>query len=121
MENYIKVKLPLYVKISLVLISIALIFIGLELGAGLMVPLCFSFLFALLLHPLCVKLESWRFPRVLAIFICLVAIIIVLGIILYFITSQILSFGEDLPGLQAKFTELLNNLHQYVSKTFGIN
>jgi predicted PurR-regulated permease PerM len=121
MENYIRVKLPIYVKISLVLISLALIFVGLELGASLMVPLCFSFLFALLLHPLCVKLESWRFPKVLAIFICLIAIIIVLGVILYFITSQILSFGEDLPGLQAKFGELLDSMHQYVSKTFGIN
>lgn len=121
MENYIRVKQPLYVKVSLILISIALIFVALELGASLLVPLCFSFLFALLLHPLCAKLESLRFPKVLAIFICLIAIFVMIGIILYFITSQILSFGEDLPELQQKFNELLNSLHQYVSRTFGIN
>lgn len=121
MENSIKVKQPLYVKVSLMLISIALIFVALELGASLMVPLCFSFLFALLLHPLCAKLESLRFPKVLAIFICLITIIVVLGFILYFITSQILSFGEDLPELQNKFYELINRIHQYVSQTFGIN
>src|SRR5690348_1948312 len=108
MENYIRVKQPLYVKISLILISLALIFVALELGASLMVPLCFSFLFALLLHPLCVKLENLRLPRVLAIFICLITIIVVLGVILYFIFTQLLSFGEQLPQLQEKFLVLLD-------------
>lgn len=120
MDNSIKVKQPLYVKVGFILISIALIFYGLYLGSGLLVPLCFSFLFALLLHPLCVKLESLRFPKVLAIFICLITIIVVLGVILYFITSQLLNFGEDLPGLQAKFNELLNIVHEFIADTFGM-
>lgn len=120
MENYVKVKQPLYVKISLVLISVALILVALELGDSLLVPLCFSFLFALLLHPLCTKLESLRMPRVLAIFICLIVIIIVVGILLYFISSQLLSFGEDLPELQKKLELLLEEIHTFISQTFGI-
>jgi predicted PurR-regulated permease PerM len=120
MENYIKVKQPLYVKISLVLISLALIVVALELGDSLLVPLCFSFLFALLLHPLCTKLESWRMPRVLAIFICLVAIMVVLGVVLYFISAQLLSFGADLPELQNKLGLLLEKIHGFISQTFGI-
>ena len=120
MENYVKVKQPLYVKISLVLISVALILVALELGDSLLVPLCFSFLFALLLHPLCTKLESLRLPRVLAIFICLIVIIIVVGILLYFISSQLLSFGEDLPELQKKLELLLEEIHTFISQTFGI-
>jgi predicted PurR-regulated permease PerM len=120
MENFINVKQPLYVKIGFILLSIALILMGLYLGAGLLVPLCFSFLFALLLHPLCLKLESLRLPRVLAIFICLLTIIVVLGVILYFITAQLLNFGEDLPGLQVKFNQLLNVIHEFIADTFGV-
>jgi predicted PurR-regulated permease PerM len=120
MENYVRVKQPLYVKISLVLISVSLIIVALELGDSLLVPLCFSFLFALLLHPLCTKLESLRMPRVLAIFICLIVIMIVVGILLYFISSQLLSFGEDLPELQKKLELLLEEIHTFISQTFGI-
>jgi predicted PurR-regulated permease PerM len=113
MENYVKVKQPLYVKISLILISMALIITALELGDSLLVPLCFSFLFALLLHPLCTKLESLRMPRVLA-------IMVVIGIILYFISAQLLSFGADLPELQKKFSLLLEDLQSFIANTFGI-
>lgn len=120
MEKSPKVTLPLYLKIGIVLLSIALILLGLYLGAGLLIPLCFSFLFALLMHPLCVKLESWKFPRILAIFICLITIILALGVILYFISSQLLSFGEDLPALQAKIIELLDRLHKFIADTFGV-
>jgi predicted PurR-regulated permease PerM len=120
MENYVKVKQPLYVKISLMLISLALIIVALELGDSLLVPLCFSFMFALLLHPICAKLESLRLPRVLAIFICLIAIMVVIGILLYFISSQLLSFGSDLPELQKKFGVLVEKIHGFISSTFGI-
>lgn len=120
MENYVRVKQPLFVKISLVLISVAIIVVALELGDSLLVPLCFSFLFALLLHPLCNKLESLRLPRVLAIFICLITVMISVGVLLYFISSQLLSFGADLPELQKKLGLLLEQMHSFISQTFGI-
>jgi predicted PurR-regulated permease PerM len=121
MENYINVRQPLYVKVAFVLVSLALIILAMDLGSGLLVPLCFSFLFALLLHPLCSRLERWRVPRVLAIFMCLIVVILVIAAILYFITTQLMNFGEDLPQLQKRFNELINELHSFISSTFGIN
>jgi predicted PurR-regulated permease PerM len=98
-----------------------LIVLGLDLAAGLLVPLSFSFLFALLLHPLSARLESWKVPRVLAIFICLIVIIAVLVGIMYFIIAQLMNFGDDLPELQARFNQLLAELQGFIAERFGVN
>ncbi len=121
MEKYIKIEQPLYVKITMALISVAIVLYGLDLASGLLVPLSFSFLFAILLHPLCSRLERWRVPRVLAIFICLIIIIAVLVGILFFITAQMMNFGEDLPGLQQKFDQLLGEMQVFVTNNFGVD
>ncbi|MBD0256483.1 MAG: AI-2E family transporter [Cytophagales bacterium] len=121
MEKYVKFEQPLYVKVAMVLISLALLLWGLSLGAGLLVPLSFSFLFALLLHPLSARLESWKVPRVLAIFICLIVIIAALVGIMYFIVSQLMNFGDDLPELQARFNQLLAEIQGFIAERFGVN
>ncbi len=121
MEKYVKFEQPLYVKVAMVLISLALLLWGLDLGAGLLVPLSFSFLFALLLHPLSARLESWKVPRVLAIFICLIVIIAALVGIMYFIISQLMNFGDDLPELQARFNQLLAEIQGFIAERFGVN
>jgi predicted PurR-regulated permease PerM len=121
MEKYVKFEQPLYVKVAMVLIILALLLWGLDLGAGLLVPLSFSFLFALLLHPLSARLESWKVPRVLAIFICLIVIILALVGIMYFIIAQLMNFGDDLPELQARFNQLLAELQGFIAERFGVN
>jgi predicted PurR-regulated permease PerM len=121
MEKYVKFEQPLYVKVAMVLIILALLLWGLDLGAGLLVPLSFSFLFALLLHPLSARLESWKVPRVLAIFICLIVIIAALVGIMYFIIAQLMNFGDDLPELQARFNQLLAELQGFIAERFGVN
>jgi predicted PurR-regulated permease PerM len=121
MEKYVKIEQPLYVKVAMVLISLALLLWGLDLASGLLVPLSFSFLFALLLHPLSARLESWKVPRVLAIFICLIVIIAALVGIMYFIISQLMNFGDDLPELQARFNQLLAELQGFIAQRFGVN
>jgi len=121
MEKYVKFEQPLYVKVAMVLISLALLLWGLDLGAGLLVPLSFSFLFALLLHPLSARLESWKVPRVLAIFICLIVIIAALVGIMYFVIAQLMNFGDDLPELQARFNQLLAELQGFIATRFGVN
>jgi predicted PurR-regulated permease PerM len=120
MKEPIHIRLPLYAKVALILISLALIVVTLKLGHGILVPLAFAFLFAMLLHPLCVRLEALKVPRILAIFTCLIAIMLAIGLILYFITAQIMRFSQDIPELQARFNEIVNELQNYVDDTFGI-
>ena len=60
------VKFPFYARLALTLFAIALILLFMWIGKSLLVPLFFSFLVAILLHPLVKFFEKKRFPRALA-------------------------------------------------------
>ncbi len=59
-------RLPFYARLALTLFAIALILLFMWIGKSVLVPLFFSFLASILLHPVVVYLEKRRFPRVLA-------------------------------------------------------
>ncbi len=120
MENPRIVQLPIYAKITFILISLALLWIFLVQMAGLLIPISFSLLFALLLHPLCVRLEGWRVPRVLAITICLILLVVVVIGILMGIVAQLTDFADILPELQNKFLTLFNDAQTWIRTEFGV-
>jgi len=120
MEHPRTVHLPIYAKVTFVLISIALIWIFMVQMSGVLIPLSFSLLFALLLHPLCVWLENWRIPRVFAIMICLIVLVVVIAGILMVIISQLTDFADIVPDLQKKFLTLFNDTQQWIRTEFGV-
>ena len=86
-----------------------------------LVPLAFSLLLAILLNPLASRLQVWKIPRVLAIVIALLAALIIIAAIGYFLSSQIAGFTDQLPLLKQKFTALLLQLQKEASERFGLN
>ena len=108
------------VRIAAVLIALSLIIYGLILLRSIIVPLAFSALFAVLLYPLCKRLERWRFSRIWAILVCIVVMIAVLGLLLTFISTQVMSFGEILPQLTERTNQLLASMQVWVENTFNL-
>lgn len=120
MENSKITKEPFYKKATIILIGIFLFFYMLSLLEDLLVPLAFAALFAILLSPLYNKFIVWRIPKVLSIILTLLIAIIVIAAFFYFLSNQILQFGEMLPNLKLKFKETLHELEFWVESTFGI-
>jgi predicted PurR-regulated permease PerM len=88
--------------------------------ADILVPIAFSLLLAILLNPLYSRLVNMRVPKILAIFLTLLIAILVLAGLLYFLSSQIIQFGDMAPLLQKKFSQILTDLQTWVEATFGI-
>ncbi len=59
-------KFPFYARLAFILFAIALILLFMYVGRTVLVPLFFSFLVAILLHPVVRFLEKKGFPRPLA-------------------------------------------------------
>ena len=114
-------QLPAYAKLVCVLLSIVTIVYGLYALQGLLIPLVFAILFAVLLFPLAQRLENWRVPRILAIILCLILTLAVIVAILYGVSMQISSFAEVMPKLVERGNEYLNDLQTYAYKTFNID
>jgi predicted PurR-regulated permease PerM len=111
---------PLYAKLGMILLFLFLLFYGIFLGQHILVPLGFSFLFAVLLRPLEVAILRLHIPRVIAILlVILISILIVAGIIV-FISSQIASFMSDIPAVKRNLEDLWTQSQGWVARTFHL-
>ena len=94
---------------------------GLHTLQGLLVPLVFAILFAVLLLPLARRLEGWRVPRILAVLLCLVLTLAVISGVLYAVSMQVSNFAEVIPQLIERGNTYLNQIQNYADEQFNID
>jgi len=90
-------------------------------GQSILVPLSFAGLFSIILMSPCDYLEKRKMPRTLAAAISVLLFLIVISIILYFISSQLISFQNDLPKLGVQLQQALTDLELWVQQRFHIS
>ena len=111
---------PFYIKSTVVLFGLMLLVFALFTLKGILAPIAFALIIAILLNPLVGKLHSMGIKRILAIAISLILAILIVGGILYFISSQIMHFGDNLPVLKQKFNEHLMHLQNWIAVKFNV-
>ena len=104
MEN--QTDAPFYQKLSFTLISLALICVALIYGKDIILPVLFSILLANILLPLTHYLTKRKFNKLLSIVLPLFLSIIVGAGILYFLSSQVINFVDDVPALKERVNEV---------------
>jgi AI-2 transport protein TqsA len=113
-------RFPFYARMALTLFAIALILLFMWIGKSVLVPLFFSFLASILLHPVVVYLEKRRFPRVLAAGITLFVFMVLFLGLFYFFTRQLIRLSRDLPSLQARVLEKWQDVQDWISDKYHI-
>lgn len=114
-------KRPFYFKASLVLLMLVLTGVILFLGADIIVPFAFSILLAILLIPMNQYLERRKFSRVNAISLSLLVSFFILGLLIYFLSTQVMAFIDDIPEMRRKINELILMLQKWLQGKFGIS
>lgn len=113
-------QLPRYLKYTVILFAIILIFYVLIVAKSLLIPISFGLVLSLLLHPLCTKLERLRLPRIAAVSIAILFIIIIIATVLYIISTQFGRIASDLTEIGDKINLLIARAQNYFEHTFGI-
>jgi predicted PurR-regulated permease PerM len=111
---------PFYLKATVILFGIILLVYVLFNLQDIMIPLAFALIFAILLNPLYTWFQNHKIPKILSIIITLLLAFIVLGAILYFLSSQIAKFSDTLPLLKQKFSTLTTEFGQWAQLHFGV-
>ncbi|HNU47358.1 MAG TPA: AI-2E family transporter [Bacteroidia bacterium] len=111
---------PYYIRITIKLLLGFLIFYILHVAQDVLIPLTVAVLLTFLLMPVSNKLIKWKFPPTIAILCSILLALVVVAGLFYFFYSQIVSFAEDLPLLQAKLLEKVEFLQHFVNETFRI-
>lgn len=90
------------------------------LASDLVVPLAFATFLAIVMLPLVKKLERRGVKPALAITLVLLGTVIILGLLIWVVVTQIVSLVNDLPNLQAQFENYINRTSGKL-KDFGVS
>ncbi len=113
-------RLPSAQKFSFFLLSIILVFYVLITAKMFLYPLALAVLFAYLLYPLTNFLEKKRFPRILAILICIILLLTVITFTVFFVYRKLGVFVGDFPTFRVKAISRIDELEKTISSLFGI-
>ena len=115
-------KFPFYIRLAFILIILIAGSYICILGANLVVPLLFSFLFAILILPVANFLENkFKLPRSIAAIISVILLMVSVSFIIYILGAQITTLSNEWPSLKAQLEILLRNLQNWMADTLHIN
>ncbi|MBC7888865.1 MAG: AI-2E family transporter [Ferruginibacter sp.] len=112
-------KPPFYQQLSLTLISLTIICYAIFIGQDILVPLVFSILLAILLLPVTNFLERKKLPRAIANIIGILLAFLFIGGIVYFLSSQISGFMQDLPSIKQHLADHWKTVQKWISQNFN--
>lgn len=114
-------KIPAYIQAVIVIIGVFLFVAGMQLASGVLIPLATAFLLALLLYPIVRKLESWRFPRWIAIILGMIGILAILGAVFFLIFNEMLGFYDEIPKMTQRMEIAFSELQQFIEVRFNLS
>jgi predicted PurR-regulated permease PerM len=106
---------PLTVKRSIELLGLVLVVAVLYIGQGIIMPVLTAFFISLVLLPLNRKLRSYKVPETLSILLCIVLLVVVVGLIGWFLTTQLSTLVSDFPQIKKNVSIHLKNLSTWLS------
>jgi len=113
-------KLPVYLKLFIILFGLIMMFFILIVGKAFLVPVLTAFIFALILQPVCHFLEKWKISRGISAILSMVLIVIILFFTFYFISIQVSSISKDLTAIGVKFQGFIDNTNAWLSDNLNI-
>lgn len=120
MKPFRSITLPLYQKLSAILLGLSLAVFILWVTRPIIVPLLFALLLALLLNPISSFLIRKKVPKLLSIGLVVLLAVAVIAAIGYFIVTQAAHLSETLPQLEEKLTEFGKQAQRWAQDAFGM-
>lgn len=111
---------PFYAKAAFILVALFGVVYILRIGAEIILPLIYATLMAILMNPFVNLLTRKKFNRTVAICLVLTIAIVVVGLIVFLISSQLSRFTETYPALKSKLNASFSELITWFSGYSGI-
>ena len=112
---------PFWLKASVTLIGLSLLFVIMSYGKFILMPLAFAAFISMLLSPLVKKLESWKLGRAFSIILTIVMVLVVFAGIISLISAQFVQFTERVPEVTERLKTVTANGIQFLEETVGLS
>jgi len=103
------------------LVVTALSITAIILARDIVVPLAFAAFLSVVMLPLIKKMEDRKIRTTISITLVLVGTMVSVGLIIWLIVDQVVGLLNDLPNLQAKFENFVNQVSRTLRRDFGIS
>lgn len=115
-------KFPFYAKLAFVLLSLIGLTYIFYIGQDILNPIMLAFLFAILLRPIVIFIQTkLYFPHVLAVMITvLIFVLIILGVFA-FISLQISDMADDFNKIERNISIHIRNLQHFIRENFNLS
>jgi predicted PurR-regulated permease PerM len=95
------------VKYSIIILGLVALFFVIYIAQGILIPLIFSFIIAILFSPIVIFFTKFRVPKVIAITLTILLVSCVSILFLILLASQLTKFSESFPVLLENFYRAL--------------
>jgi predicted PurR-regulated permease PerM len=113
---------PTYAKLGFVLISLSIIIAILYFGQQILIPLVLALLFAILLRPIVILLNTkFRLPHVIAVFITVFFFVVSITTILMFLSWQISDITDDWSKIKGNLTVHFERFQHWIKQKFHLS
>lgn len=113
-------KYPFFFRSTVTLFGIILFVFVLNILRGIMIPIAFALMIAILLNPFVNFLVNRKVNKIVAISISLILIIVCIAALMIFISSQIGKFTQNMPVLEQKFSQIFHNLQIWLQNNYSL-
>src|SRR5215216_986285 len=111
----------IYTKLAPPLVCFTIIIILMYVGQGVLKPICFAGLLAILLISPSRLFERAGFPRGIAALMSLLLAIMIFIVLFYFLSNSIIQFQNDIPVLIERITESISKIELWAQDQFEIS
>lgn len=99
---------------------LALAITGLILTKDIVLPIAFGTIFSVVLLPVAKRIER-KTGRIFSIIIVLVGTLILIGLLFWFVVTQLTNLVETLPDLEEKFSVFINSISDSIDQQLNIS
>jgi predicted PurR-regulated permease PerM len=107
-------------RVNQYLLLAILLVIVLFYGKVVLIPIVFAAMLAMLMAPVCRRLDKWGAHRGVSSFVCIFILLIVLSGMLLIVIAEISSFASEFSAIEKKANDLLSQAQEFVESTFGV-
>ncbi len=112
---------PFWLKASVTLIGLSLLFVIMSYGKFILMPLAFAGFLSMLLNPIVNKLESWKVGRAFSIILTILLVLIVFAGIISLISAQFVQFSERIPEVTERLKSVTTDGIKFLEETVGLS
>ena len=112
---------PFYVRLGFKFLVIFFICYFIKTAQTILIPFAFACLLSVLLLPVVSFLQKNRISKVISIAVSIILAISLIAGIIYFLSSQIASFLQDIPSIKEHINEHFISLQNWVKEKFQVS